>query len=159
MPEYGWVHVSWLLDAGTIYALHGAGGRLYAAICNGVWEFSERHMGWTRTDEPVGYGARVCYGLATYRGALYSARDGGVYRRDPDTGSWEARSVGCEDRNVQAIASVGDALLAGTYTGHIYTSDDGGRHWTLARRTVANAGGADPAEVAQRHTATAAQAL
>lgn len=159
MPKYGWVHVSWLLDAGTIYALHGSHGQLYAATYNGVWEFSERDMGWTRTDEPLGHTARVSYGLATYRGALYSARDGGVYRRDPDTGSWEARSVGIEDRNVHAIASVGDMLLAGTYTGHIYTSDDGGRHWSLARRTVANTGGANPAEVAQRHTATAAPAL
>ena len=128
-----WVHVNHLLGARQVHALHVSSGRLYAGTQEDVWAFSEESLRWTRQARGVEDGPNITYGLTTHHGVLYSARTNGVYRLDPVTETWESRSEGLTDRHVRAVVSAGPVLLAGTYQGHIYKSDDDGRHWTRVR--------------------------
>ncbi|MAF12219.1 hypothetical protein CMK11_17370 [Candidatus Poribacteria bacterium] len=124
-----WVHVNHMLTSRNVHALHVGGDRLYAATHGDVWVFSAGELRWTRLARGVVDGPNVAYALTTHDGAVYSARKGGIYRLDPDTHVWEARSAGLDDRHVRAIASAGGVLLAGTHQGHIYLSADDGRNW------------------------------
>ncbi len=121
-------------------ALGEAPEELWAGDANGVFRSADGGRTWEPRDQGL-LGAPVS-ALRWAGGRLYLGSLGqGVFRWNPEAGSWEERSGGLGTSNTIFSLTVdadGQRLYVAT-EGGIYASDDGGGRWTARRQGLPSA--------------------
>ena len=83
---------------------------------------------WGPSAGPPGGSIRALISVDT---SLYAGTDHGLYRSSDGGASWQLDDLPLE-QPVQALAAIDRTVLAGTFGGGIFRSDDNGGHWTPA---------------------------
>ena len=102
-----------------------SGGRLVAAVANGVAVSMDRGTTWTRS----GLWHHTFSLLELPDGSIMAAAHGGIYRSNDGGMKWIEQSVGLSEFSVRGIALLDSGELIAATLHDIYRSSDNGKNW------------------------------
>ena len=110
----------------------------YSATDQGV--FSGKRGQWHASS--VGLLSKDVRALAiSSLGTVFAGTFGGIYRKEKRENGWKAANDGLTDKRVRALAIhplIPEVLFAGTATGGVFKSSDGGKSWKEFNRWLLN---------------------
>ena len=118
----------------VINALATVGGAVLAATNNSVYRSTDGGQSWTMT--AVGRN-QVVRTLEVNNGVVYANGAGSVYRSTDQGQTWEERGIITNRPTIQALATLGESLFAGTSRG-VFRSTDQGQNWTAVSTGLPN---------------------
>ncbi|HNG32164.1 MAG TPA: BACON domain-containing carbohydrate-binding protein [Blastocatellia bacterium] len=120
------------LSVANVQSLVANGGYIFAGLFGGgVYRTSNDGAAWEEVNN--GLANRYVNALKPHAGSLFAATDAGVFRSVDNGGNWEPTNL--EVQRVVSLASIGNRLLAGTYGGGIFVTENQGEKWTSAGQT------------------------
>jgi uncharacterized protein (TIGR03437 family) len=120
----------------VINALATVGGVVLAGTNNSVYHSTDGGQSWTRTAVGINQSIRV---LEVNNGAVFASTNlgGSVYRSTDQGQTWVERGIITNRPLIQAMATLGESLFAGTSRG-VFRSTDQGQTWTAVSTGLPN---------------------
>lgn len=118
------------IEGGTINALIGDGGRVYAATGgHGIFVSTDNGQTWREANGGISNpSGRLVFALAAAGGNVLAATSGGIYRTNDGGQNWTEALGGASVRSL--IVTSGGVFAGGAGTGRVYRSTDNGQSWT-----------------------------